>query len=281
MTRLIAMFAVLGLAVASPARAAFDLLASLQARDFATLERELGAVETRFEKGALDEYALLDAFRPLYMREDRVSADLDAWVQAYPKSYVALLARGTYYRKLGELNRGTGYAASVPDGALSYMDSAFARAEKDLVASLPLTPKPYLAVLNLMNIARYRSNLEAADTYLNQGNALLAGNMLLRGRYQDLLKPRWGGSYERMQAFVDRSRKEGIGDANVGLLRAMIVDDQALVQEESGDMPGAMQRFAEAVRLAQGASLRLQQDYIGNAVRACEAGVLQGVECPR
>ena len=37
---------------------------------------------------------------------------------------VALLARGTYYRKLGELNRGTGYAASVPDGALSYMDSA-------------------------------------------------------------------------------------------------------------------------------------------------------------
>lgn len=274
------MLAVFAWFAATQAHGQTDVLAALQARDFATLEREFGAVEKRFEKGNGDEYELLDAFKPLYMREDRFSDELAAWVQMYPKSYVAHVARGTYYRKLGELNRGTGTAAEVPGSSMSYMDRMFDLSEKDLAESLPLTRKPYLALLNLMNIARYRSDAAAADRYLARGNALLPSNMLLRGRYQDHLKPRWGGSYERMDAFVARAKKERIEQANVGLLAAMIVEDKALAADLSGDLRSAMDQYKEALGIARGASRRLQEDYLPAAVGACKKGLLEGYPCP-
>src|SRR5215831_11187984 len=88
------------------AQQSFDVVASVRKHDFGALEKHFNAIEAGFERGDVTEFALLDAYKPLYMRTDELSDDLTAWTSAYPWSYAAHLARGTYYRKLGEFNRG-------------------------------------------------------------------------------------------------------------------------------------------------------------------------------
>lgn len=224
--------------------------------------------------------SLVDAYRPLYMREDVLGDALAAWVEKFPKSHPVHLARGTYYRKLGELNRGTGFVGEVGGSKLGYKATVFGTAQEELLSAMPLTPKPYLAALKLLNIARYRGDERAADRFLELGNAALPKNMLLRGRYQDHLAPRWGGSYVKMEAFVVRCRKEGLPAGDVGLIAAIIDNDKGLVAETAGDVPKAVGLYAVALDKARNALPRLQVDYLSHAVLACRQGMLSGVTCP-
>lgn len=257
-----------------------DVVDLVRKHDFAALEKHFNALESNFEKNKATEYELLDAYRPFYMREDVLADELSSWAKAYPKSYPAHLARGTYYRKLGELNRGTAPSSEVSAQKFSYMDQVFAIAKPELELALRLTPKPYLAALNLLNIARYESSNKDSDRYVALSNTLLPENMLARGRYIDHLKPRWGGSYEKMEAFVARSRKEGVSAANLGLLKAMIHDDQGLSAQLAGDYDEARSQYALALTDAKNASPRLQQDYLDSSLSACNQGLLTGTVCP-
>ncbi|MEO7324167.1 MAG: DUF4034 domain-containing protein [Dokdonella sp.] len=257
-----------------------DVVDLARNHDFAALEQHFNALELKFENNKATEYDLLDAYRPFYMREDVLANELSAWTKAYPKSYPAHLARGTYYRKLGELNRGTAPASEVSAQKFSYMDQVFAIAKPELESALRLTPKPYLAALNLLNIARYTSSTEDSDRYVALSNKLLPGNMLARGRYIDHLKPRWGGSYEKMEAFVKRSRKEGVSEANLGLLRAMIDDDRGMSAQLAGNYDEARSQYSLAMTKAKNASPRLQQDYLDSSLSACSQGLLTGPVCP-
>ncbi len=257
-----------------------DVVSLIKARDFTSLEAHFGAVQSSFEQGKTDEYGLLDAYRPLYMQRDVLSEELKAWTTQFPKSYFAHLARGTYYRKLGELNRGTAVASEVPTSTMSYMNQMFEISEQELKTAMPLSKNSYLAALNLINIARYNSDKKASDRYLAAGNKLLPGNMLLRARYLDHLKPRWGGSYEAMTAFVKRSKAQGLDSSQLGLLSAMINEDQGFVAEAAGDLELAVKKYKLALFQAQDANPRLQRDYLNAAVYACQSGALGDMKCP-
>jgi tetratricopeptide (TPR) repeat protein len=262
------------------ADASVDVLALIRARDFTSLEAHFSSVQSSFEKGSTDEYGLLDAYRPLYMQSDVISEELAAWTAKFPKSYFSHLARGTYYRKLGELNRGTKFSSQVPDSTMSYMEQVFDISEQELKTAMPLSRNPYLAALNLLNIARYRSDTEASDHYLAVGNKLLPGNMLIRARYLDHLKPRWGGSYEAMTAFVERSKAQGLDSANLGLLSAMIIDDQGLIAQTGGNLELAAEKYKLALSQAKNANPRLQADYLASATYVCRSGMLGDLQCP-
>lgn len=257
-----------------------DVVDLARKHDYVALEKHFNALESNFEKNKATEYELLDAYKPFYMREDLLSDELSAWTKAYPKSYAAHLARGTYYRKLGELNRGSGPAGEVSAETFSYMDRVFSIAKPELETALHLSARPYLAALNLLNIARYTTSIRESDRYLEVSNKSLPGNMLARGRYIDHLKPRWGGTYEKMEAFVARNRKEGLSEANLGLLKAMIHDDKGLTAQMGGDDDEARSQFALALADAKNAHPRLQQDYISETLLACRQGMLPGSVCP-
>jgi tetratricopeptide (TPR) repeat protein len=246
-----------------------DVVTLIRRHEFVALEEYFNAIEASFEHGRTSEFALVDAYKPLYMRNDELSDDLAAWTAMYPKSYAAHVARGTYYRKLGELNRGTSFAVDVPKSTMSYMQRVFDTAEEELTTALPLTKKPYLALLNLLNIARYRSDNHASDRYLSAGNKVFPGNVLLRVRYLDHLKPRWGGSYEAMTAFVARCKKEGLSHTKLGLLSAMINDDKGLTAQLRGDTKEAKVQYQLALNSAEGSSVRLKADYLEDSLNAC------------
>jgi tetratricopeptide (TPR) repeat protein len=248
--------------------------------EFDSLEKHFGTLQIRFEKGELDEFALLDSYKAFYMQQDELSDDLAKWVTERPTSYVAWLASGTYHRKLGEFKRGVETVGRTPRPALSYMDRMFSEASTELNKAIPLAKNPYLAVLNLLNIARYYDDSEASDKYLTEANKLLPGNVLARARYLDHLKPRWGGSYSAMTSFVDRCRTEGLPEKTVQVFSAMIEDDKGLTFEVSGNNAQASASFRNALSIAANADRRLVEIYLSDSLDACKYVLVSGPPCP-
>ena len=236
---------------------------------FQSVETRFSTVQSEFEKGRITEFDLLDTYKVFYQREDNHRSELNAWVKAYPKSPSAYLARGVYFRKLGEFKRGTNYISQTSPENVQYMTQMFDLAKKDLEAALQLNPRSYLAVLHLLNIAQFEGNDGAADRYLRLGNSLLPSNFLVRARYLIHLTPRWGGSYRQMDQFISQCRTDGLSTSQIDLLHAIELDDQARVLHEKGDWEQARPKYLDALRLSISGGSRFRRDYLSASIKVC------------
>ena len=244
-------------------------LEQLRSNNIAKVETEYSALQKRFEMGEVSEYDLLDAYKAFYQRDDQYRLELDSWIKNYPNSASAYLARGVYYRKLGEFTRGTNYISQVPRENIAYMEKMFAVSKQDLATSLRINPKAYLAILHLLNIAQFEGDDRAADKYLTLGNAVLPSNFILRARYLVHLAPKGGGSYQRMEKFIEQCRAQGLTQDKIDMLNAIKADDHGTVAEERGNVDQAQSEFKKALVLARAAGKRFRQDYLSNSAQIC------------
>jgi tetratricopeptide (TPR) repeat protein len=252
-----------------------DIATLLRDRDFAALEKHFGSIEEGFANGRISEFELVEDYKPFYGFKDDLGHELKAWTDAFPHSYAAHVARGTYYRKQGEFSRGEAYKP-VDESA---MQRDFAIAEEDLERARWLAEKPYLAALGLLNIARYRNDEDAAYSALQLGNLALPTNILLRARYQDHLKPRWGGSYPKMREFTYLSKVDGVPGKDLGLLSAMVDDDRASIAEDEDDVDEAVMHYTVALAKARDADPRAVAQYLIRSLKACEIKLIDSPDC--
>lgn len=262
-----------------PALAQFvSPLEQLKANKVAVVEHQFSTLQARFEKGDASEYDLLDAYKSFYQREDLYRPQLDNWIKSYPKSSSAYLARGVYYRKLGEFRRGTKHISQVPKENIVYMNQMFEIAKNDLNASLDLNPKSYLAILHLLNIAQFQGDKRAADKYLSLGNAVLPSNFIVRARYLIQLAPKWGGSYGLMEQFIDECRTQKLTQDKIDLLIAIMSDDRGTTAEGRGNREQAHAEYKKALILSRAAGQRFRQDYLRRSSRICREPEHRGNE---
>lgn len=245
-------------------------LEQLRSNNIAQVEAEYSALQKKFETGAASEYDLLDAYKAFYQRDDQYRAEFENWIRKYPTSPYAYLARGVYYRKLGEFARGTSYISQVPQVNITYMEKMHLLAKEDLSTSLRLNPRSYITILHLLNIAQFEGDDRAADKYLALGNAALPSNFLLRARYLIKLAPKWGGSHNKMEKFIEECRSQGLSQDKLNMLNAIKANDQGTVAEEQGNTDQARTEFLKALILARFSGNRFRQDYLGRSIRICD-----------
>ncbi len=240
-----------------------DVIAKLRAHEFSELERHYEDVESRFERRGLSERDLLAAYYPFYRKEDTLSADFSAWIEQRPSSSLARLSRGIYLRKLGEFRRGQGYAHQTRAADLEYMTQMHARANEDLIAALRQRPDSYITVLHLLNIAQFSMDRQAARAYLDAANRLVPDNLFARARYLISLAPRWNGSHDQMDAFVEETKTGGVTEQLGRWLEAIVSDNRADVAFYQGDDAGAAAYAADALRLSADAGEQFRSDFLG------------------
>ncbi len=229
-----------------------DVVALLLHQDDAALEAAFGGAQQRFERGALTEDELRRTFEPFAsLRDAQALEKLRDWAARAPQSYAAHLALGLNYRAQGSDARGTkSWARTAPeqrDGLVRH----FTLAEPELRASLALTARPYLSLLNLMAIAGTMQNRPFLNASLLLANEALPGNELARLSYAHYLLPRWGGSYDRLDAFVAMSRAQGVAEGTLLKLQAVVLNDRGQTQLAAHDAAGAEARFRDALQLAR------------------------------
>jgi len=246
-----------------------DVLMSLATRDFAALDAYIDGLEAGFSKREVSERELIDAFRPFYKQDDILSAKFNEWVEKRPTSYGAVLARGVYRRKLGELGRGRKTVNLTPTENLDYMHKQFELAKEDFRAAQQLRPGTYLVAVNLLNVAQFEGDEAGARRYLDLANKAYPQNFIARARYLTTLRPRWGGSQAMMRSFIEESSTHGASEQQVRWLKAIQYEDLGSDTFAQGDRKKTREYLVEALSLSADADDGFRANYLEFASWFC------------
>jgi tetratricopeptide (TPR) repeat protein len=233
----------------TPPPSQLETLALLTGGRFAELDARFSAVQADYRNNVISDEQLRYTFRVFYVIEPALRVDYDAWVAKFPNSYVAHVARGIYYERIGEKRRGDKFISDTTDAQLQGMDDAFANAVQDLRISEALDKRPLLTYLNEMFIAMFDGDEPEIRAGLERSLKVDPQNVIVRLAYMGSLRPRWGGSVERMTAFLEESRSDGLSTTKLQLLEAVIISDRGDDYRNAGDYPAAEREYRKAVAL--------------------------------
>jgi len=226
-------------------------LAWLKAGNSAALDEYYSHQQQDYEAGRISDERLYASFRKLYEDSLDNQASFDRWVQTFPNSYAAVLARGVYFYRMAWAVRGDKHLTDTPTQRIEAMKNWLGRARPELLASLKLTRKPYLSTLYLLNAAMLRGSAEERRRWYEEGMAIDPSNALIRYRYMFSLRPRWGGSYRQMEDFLAQQRAQQAPPALLARLAMLIHADKAEDAMQAGDNQRIFEEWQEVLRLAE------------------------------
>jgi predicted Zn-dependent protease len=238
------------------------ILALLEKRNYDELERVLGGYQFQFEHDAKASGSVATAFKTFQKAPARLETALDEWVEKKPESYAARVARGNYHVARALSARGTEFYANTPAENIHEMRAHFQHATDDLQRSLALTEKPYVSHRTLLTIARNMGSRREQRTHYEAAIHLAPASVNTRLAYLTTLEPRWGGSYEQMEAFVAESRAALPDPQDVAALAARIPAYRGFEKQRAQDFMGALAHFDEAIGLSENADALCQRSYV-------------------
>ena len=246
----VAIFLTFTLVMATGAAASeIDASGLLRAGDYQKLNDYYSELQDEFSAGKISGDRLRDAFRGFYPTDADLAPHFDAWVKAFPHSYVARLARGIYYKRLGLNERGGNYIAETPQNQIDKMNDALAKAANDLGASVEMNSKPFLSYLHTMDIGRqYISNVQLRKVF-DRGAALDPTSYAIRIKFMVALEPKWGGNSASMRSFLEECRKAKLTDSNMRELESMVHEAEGYEFRRSGNLAAAEAAYRKALAL--------------------------------
>jgi hypothetical protein len=170
-----------------------EALALLTSQQFDALDRHFSAVQRGYRTGAISEEGLRAAFRVFYATDPALEPKYNLWVESFPRSYVAHLARGIHYKKVGLERRGPQPFSQTTDEQLRGMRENFRKASQDFQYSYSLDDKPLLSYMHAVNISTVTGDREEGRRLLDLAIKVDPRNVIVRAAYMDTLRLRWGG----------------------------------------------------------------------------------------
>src|SRR5579863_3527977 len=136
-----------------------------------------------YARGAINDEQLREVFRGFYFTTPTLASNFDEWIAQFPRSYVAHLARGIYYKKIGQELRGGQAASETSREQFRAMEQAFVKASTDLEESLSLDPKPLLTYVHQLTIDQLLGRGAEERAILERSIALDNNNYVVRDAY--------------------------------------------------------------------------------------------------
>lgn len=224
----------------------------LRAKEFMQLNQLYDGYQRQYEQGRINDRDLTLFYQAFYQTSSDLESLLTEWIITYPDSYPARLARGIYYRKVGEEKRGGKYVGLTPRKNMADLATYLNLANQDLQISLKLTQRPIVTLLHLANTAMFSGDKEANLTWLKYANQIDPINYGIRRRYLLSLTPRWGGSYEEMWKYLEVCRKQQLSTEYLRIFESNIYLDQAKTLVEQGQRDRAFPLYRKALSLLDG-----------------------------
>jgi hypothetical protein len=122
---------------------------------FAELDHRYSEIQSAYKKGSITDEELRGAFRAFYSTDPSLEADYNLWAARMPTSYVAHLAQGIYYMKVGEERRGNKVIDETVNTQIAGMQQMFDLATRELRTSFSLDARPVLSYLYMLNISNF------------------------------------------------------------------------------------------------------------------------------
>lgn len=173
----------------------------------------------------------------------------DRWVHL-KGSGVAVLARAEFLRHRAWAARGDKFARETHRDNFARMERLMAQAQVDYEAALAqLGPRCDLCHSGLLESQMLLGQRAQAVTRVDAAMLAMSGGMATPLNYLRFLQPRWGGSWQEMERFVDRFASDFPAAPGVRLLRGALLAHRADAWLEAGDAQQARLLLEEALRL--------------------------------
>jgi tetratricopeptide (TPR) repeat protein len=216
---------------------------------FAQLDEHYSAIQHAYKQGQISDEDLRAAFRAFYSTDPALEPKYAAWVQRFPRSYVAHLARGIYFKKVGMERRGGAFIGQTSDAQIRGMQAANAVAAREFDASLALDDRPLLTYLHDIDLHMDDGDDTGSRKLLDRAVKIDPRNFIVREKYMGSLQTRWGGSVEQMRAFLAECQQAGLDAHHLQTLAALVAEDEGWVHQQEGDKEAAVGAYREAARL--------------------------------
>ncbi|MBE2212147.1 MAG: DUF4034 domain-containing protein [Xanthomonadaceae bacterium] len=184
--------------------------------------------------------------------DDRSDALTSRWLRAAPDDAYALLARATFYRKEAWKARGARYAAKTPASQMSRMSELAERSVPLYRKAIAINPRLMPAYEGMLNVATADSLDAVAEEAIKGAQKQDPACPAIARERMRAMQPRWGGSYEAMDAYATELDRLTVSRP---LLALYVGAPFADASDMAGDQEG---REAEelAVKLSQEAIRR-------------------------
>ena len=230
--------------------ATVDALSLLTSNNFDELDRRYSSIQQAYEDGRESDEDLRAAFRVFYATGPALEPHYEEWVRHSPNSYVAHLARGIYYKKVGFDRRGGNFISETTEEQLAGMEAAYAIADQELSASLALDAKPLLSFHHMMDLRSEAGDKVGTRLLLDSALGIDKKAFIVREKYMGTLQTRWGGSVAEMQKFLEECRRAGLSSPHLRRMEEMVVEDEAWVhQYRDGNVRAAVRDYKRAAKI--------------------------------
>lgn len=182
------------------------LISLLHSKEYGKLNSMLLKRQAAYEKNITEEinFALaIDAFANADPTHDALMSE---WIAQYPDNHLPYLVRGVYYGDLGYAWRSTESSRDTSDEQFAKMTFYHEKAHLDLKKSIKIKPTS-IAYSTLIDLSSSGRGGKSREEVLRDGIAVLPASYEIRKSYLFKLMPRWGGSYEEIDAFLDDTRQ--------------------------------------------------------------------------
>jgi hypothetical protein len=225
-------------------------LSWFKAGNYAALERYYSQQQADFETGRISDEVLFQSFKKLYEDSPDDARGFDEWADAYPRSYPAMLTRGTYEYHMAFAARGDRYIKDTARSKLEAMDNWLVRAQADLGASLSRTSKPYLSAVYLLDLTTLAGDANDRRRWYDAAMQMDPSATHVRYRYMFSLRPRWGGSYAQMQEYLQQCEAQGLPEKFLASLKILIHADRAEDAMGAGNESQVLNEWGQVLSLS-------------------------------
>lgn len=226
-----------------------EIVGLLSTGQYAELNTRFMSIQGDYKNGVINDVQLRDAFRGFYFTTPSLAIHFDQWVHQFPESYVAYLARGIYYKKIGQERRGPQASSETTDEQFRGMEQAFDQASADFNRSLSLDDKPLLSFMHQINIYKLLGKGPIGRDLVERSIQIDRDNFIVRSAYMDALQSPWGGTTEQMETFLKECKKAHLSHAQLESLEALVLEDAAWTQRVGGNNAAAARLYRKEAKL--------------------------------
>ncbi len=224
-----------------------NVRAQFETMNFKELDDIFRKYASLCEEDVLWENALLDAFNVFNVPNADYKQILDEWVRITPNDWVPLMARATYYDGLGWSARGAKFAKDTTSKQFKEMTKYVELAVQDIKEATKVKSKSFYPYYLMMKINRSAGNQRTGELLVKKALELAPDSYLVRRQHLQLLLPRWGGSHEEMEKFIQDSVSHINKNKNIQTLQGLVSWDKALTYRREKRYDMAIDLFVKSL----------------------------------
>lgn len=203
------------------------ILQLLRQGSYVQLDRYFDGLERAALADIGKEYDFLDGMRAFHLRDTTLETPLIAWKDALPRSAHAHAAMATWYLSQAWEARGTGLGIAIGARRIELMEAHAKDGAQEALAALQLDRDHIVAYAELIRLSLLVGNRTENRQIVDAARRQLPQSYVIPRMYLYHLEPRWGGSHEEMDAFVNEVVTDSAKNPRLVTLRGVVLMDRA------------------------------------------------------